>query len=142
MRLWSIHPQHLDPVGLVALWREALLAQAVLAGRTRGYARHPQLQRFREHGDPLAFIASYLSVLALEAEHRGYSFNRSKIELPATGICSEVTLGQLTFESRHLKRKLRNRNLSAYRRVSGLSVLSPHPCFKIIPGKIASWERV
>jgi hypothetical protein len=37
---------YLDGRGLVALWREALLAQAVLRGRTRGY-RHPQLARFR-----------------------------------------------------------------------------------------------
>lgn len=43
MRLWSLHPQYLDAKGLVALWREGLLAQAVLAGQTRGYKRHPQL---------------------------------------------------------------------------------------------------
>jgi hypothetical protein len=43
MRLWSLHPQYLDPQGLVALWREALLAQAVLRGKTRGYKHHPQL---------------------------------------------------------------------------------------------------
>ncbi|HEU5178767.1 MAG TPA: pyrimidine dimer DNA glycosylase/endonuclease V, partial [Burkholderiales bacterium] len=32
MRLWSLHPKYLDARGLVALWREALLAQAVLRG--------------------------------------------------------------------------------------------------------------
>lgn len=37
MRLWTLHPKYLDPKGLVALWRETLLAQRVLAGRTRGY---------------------------------------------------------------------------------------------------------
>ena len=47
MRLWSVHPKYLDARGLVALWREALLAQAVLRGRTNGYVHHPQLQRFR-----------------------------------------------------------------------------------------------
>ena len=47
MRLWSLDPAHLDRQGLVACWREALLAQAVLAGRTRGYRHHPQLERFR-----------------------------------------------------------------------------------------------
>ena len=41
MRLWTLHPQYLDPRGLVALWREALLAQKVLLGRTRGYRAHP-----------------------------------------------------------------------------------------------------
>ena len=43
MRLWSIHPRYLDSMGLVALWREALLAQAVLRGETKGYKFHPQL---------------------------------------------------------------------------------------------------
>jgi hypothetical protein len=29
-RIWSLHPKYLDARGLVALWREGLLAQAVL----------------------------------------------------------------------------------------------------------------
>ena len=33
MRIWSLHPEYLDSRGLVALWREALLAQAVLRGQ-------------------------------------------------------------------------------------------------------------
>jgi hypothetical protein len=33
MRLWSLHPEYLDANGLVALWREALLAQAFLQGK-------------------------------------------------------------------------------------------------------------
>ena len=52
MRLWTLHPRYLDARGLVALWREALLAQKVLRGKTRGYRAHPQLQRFREQADP------------------------------------------------------------------------------------------
>ena len=32
MRLWSLHPCYLDPAGLVAVWREGLLARAVLRG--------------------------------------------------------------------------------------------------------------
>jgi hypothetical protein len=43
MRLWSLHPQYLDPAGLVAVWREGLLARAVFAGQTTGYKHHPQL---------------------------------------------------------------------------------------------------
>ena len=46
MRLWSVHPRYLDTAGLTACWREALLAQKVLTGATRGYRRHPQLERF------------------------------------------------------------------------------------------------
>ncbi len=36
MRIWTLHPQYLDRQGLVALWREGLLAQEVLRGQTRG----------------------------------------------------------------------------------------------------------
>jgi len=54
VRLWSVHPEYLDSRGLVALWREALLAQAVLRGETRGYRRHPRLARFRARPDPTA----------------------------------------------------------------------------------------
>jgi Pyrimidine dimer DNA glycosylase len=60
MRLWSIHPSFWDRQGLVAVWREALLAQKVLQGETKGYRSHPQLQRFRSSGDPLGAIAAYL----------------------------------------------------------------------------------
>jgi len=52
VRLWTFHPRYLDPQGLVALWREALLARVVLLGRTRGYAHHPQLLRFQQQPDP------------------------------------------------------------------------------------------
>jgi hypothetical protein len=44
MRLWSLHPCHLDAKGLVALWREGLLAQKVQACETNGYRNHPQLE--------------------------------------------------------------------------------------------------
>jgi hypothetical protein len=30
MRIWSLHPKYLDSKGLVALWRESLLAKNVL----------------------------------------------------------------------------------------------------------------
>jgi hypothetical protein len=42
MRVWSLHPQHLDGKALVALWREGLLALAVVQGRSCGYRHHPQ----------------------------------------------------------------------------------------------------
>ncbi|WP_245747334.1 pyrimidine dimer DNA glycosylase/endonuclease V [Frateuria terrea] len=49
MHLWTPHPKHLDRQGLLALWREGLLARAVLRGQTRGYRQHPPLERFRGH---------------------------------------------------------------------------------------------
>ena len=58
---------YLDARGLVALWREALLAQAVLRGRTRGYRHHPQLARFRDVASPCGGIAQYLRVVHAES---------------------------------------------------------------------------
>lgn len=64
MRLWTVHPRYLGAKGLVAAWREALLAQKVLAGRTRGYRAHPQLRRFQAHPWPPGAIAAFLRGLA------------------------------------------------------------------------------
>ena len=83
MSLWSMHPRYLDRTGLVALWRQALLAQQVLAGRTRGYRRHPQLERFRALHCSSAAIGAYLGTIADEAQRRGYRFHRAKIEIRA-----------------------------------------------------------
>jgi hypothetical protein len=139
MRLWSLHPQYLDAKGLVALWREGLLAQAVLAGRTRGYRNHPQLERFRDHHGA---IAVYLRHVADEAESRGYEFDRSK--LPAIDVAPviEVADGQLRFEWQHLCAKLRDRDPARLRRFAKIINPLPHPFFIVVPGSVAGWEKV
>ena len=58
MRIWSLHPEYLDSRGLVALWREGLLAQAVIRGETKGYRYHPQLARFRRRPSALGEVGS------------------------------------------------------------------------------------
>lgn len=143
MRLWTVHPRHLDAAGLVALWREALLAQAVLLGRTRGYTRHPQLERFRGTADPAARIAGYLRVVADEAKARGYAFNASLIATSGGphGRIPE-TKGQLLYEWEHLGRKLRRRSPTWCRKhVAGAQPTS-HPLFRIVAGGVREWERV
>ena len=72
MRLWSLHPRYRDAQGLVALWREALLARAVLRGQTTGYRHHPQLERFRRHPAPRSAICAYLAEVHAEALRRGW----------------------------------------------------------------------
>lgn len=141
MRLWSLHPHYLDRQGLTACWREALLAQAVLAERTKGYRRHPQLERFREQRDPLASIGSYLTGIVSEATARGYSFDPTKIIRTAPARHRiEVTDGQLAREQQHLLAKLAARSPD---RVSSLSeeAPNPHPLFTAIAGPVADWER-
>lgn len=140
MRLWSLHPEHLDPKGLVALWREALLAQAVLAGETRGYTNHPQLDRFRAQRDPLACIATYLREVAREAERRGYAFDASKIRDAKTRARLRVTRGQLDYEWQHLAAKLRIRNPQLHRAMPAEP--RAHPLFTIVDGPVEPWEKI
>lgn len=141
MRLWSLHPGLLDRQGLTACWREALLAQAVLAGRTRGYTRHPQLQRFQEQAEPLESIGAYLLGIADAAEARGYRFDRARIEapaLPGLAVRMPVTDGQLRHEWEHLRSKLAARDPQRLRFARRPVA---HPLFVVEPGPIEPWER-
>jgi hypothetical protein len=140
LRLWSLHPLYLDARGLVALWREALLAQAVLCGRTRGYRLHPQLQRFRDAPAPRAAIAAYLRAINTEALRRGYRFNTGKIGRGRPRSRLPVTRGQLRFELAHLRRKLSRRAPDWRRRLPARAVPRAHPVFRTIPGGMATWE--
>jgi hypothetical protein len=142
MRLWSIHPAYLDSKGLVALWREALLAQAVLHNKTRGYRNHPQLIRFRQHPNPKGAIATYLRAILKEASDRGYKFDRSKIIPGSIRKPITVTTQQLRYEIRHLQRKLKDRDPQACTRIRTQKTLKPHPLFRIQQGPVASWEIV
>lgn len=141
MRLWSLHPRYLDPQGLVALWREGLLARAVLRGETRGYKAHPQLERFLAQRSPAAAIERYLLGVHAEAGARGYAFDRSKIGRPRPRDPIPVPEGQLQYEWEHLMRKLSARNVQAYERWRAIAVPECHPCFRVVPGEIESWER-
>ncbi len=141
MRLWSLHPEYLDARGLVALWREALLAQAVLTGETKGYRRHPQLERFRAGGRPAALIAEYLRAVYAESIKRGYRFDSEKIGRSRTTAQLDVTSGQIDFEWRHLMNKLESRAPERYEEYLAEDSPLPHPLFRVISGEIADWER-
>jgi Pyrimidine dimer DNA glycosylase len=141
MRLWSLHPSLLDGIGLVALWREGLLAQKVLLGRTKGYRFHPQLDRFRACDDPVAAISTYLWAVSEEAGARGYAFDTSKIALRLSPISLFVTQGQLEFEWKHLRRKLSVRDPGRYRSLT-VAKLRSHPMLRVIAGGIEPWEVV
>jgi hypothetical protein len=140
MRLWTVHPRYLDARGLVALWREALLARAVLRGRTRGYRHHPQLERFRAHRRPLAAIDAYLHGVLAEADARGYAFRRARVGVRRPRIVLRATRGQLAHEWRHLLRKLKQRSPAVHRRWRR-NAPAPHPLFRVVAGSVAGWER-
>jgi hypothetical protein len=141
MRLWSLHPRYLDQKGLVALWREGLLAQKVLLGQTKGYTNHPQLLRFRSHGNPLSMISAYLNGVCDEAWVRGYRFDRARIiEAPCCGQVEE-SAGQLLFEWAHLLAKLERRAPALHDRYFSIESIEAHPLFRIVPGGKKEWER-
>ena len=141
MRLWSLHPKYLDRQGLLAVWREALLAQKVLQGATKGYRHHPQLIRFRNSPDPLSAVATYLSAIADEADRRGYTFDRSKIGSGYIDNKLPVTLGQVRFEWKHLKIKLQRRDPVRCARFTGLDMPEAHPLFEVVEGEVETWEK-
>lgn len=146
MRLWSLHPQYLDQKGLVALWREALLAQAVLrriakGERNVGYANHPQLSRFLAQRAPMATLARYLRAVHEESLNRGYRFDASSIDGAGDSRRIEVTAGQLRFERRHLLAKLERRDPDRCVRLIADPLPAPNPLFETVPGEVADWER-
>lgn len=138
--MWTLHPKYLDAKGLLALWREALLAQKVIQDQTVGYRNHPQLRRFKAHPDPAAAVATYLQFVYEEAASRGYHFSREKIQTDDRAVRMMSTQGQLMYEWEHLKKKLKQRDWSKYEAVAAIIEPEAHPMFYILPGEIESWE--
>lgn len=162
MRIWSLHPKYLDPQGLVALWRETLLAQAVLRGETKGYKNHPQLQRFKDLDLNLDSnldypqnihaknaIAKYLESVWIEATARGYSFDKNKIgiiHITPLPITMTVTEGQIAYEWQHLLKKLQHRSPTMYQQwmpshKAPCIIPEPHPLLTLVPGAVQAWEK-
>jgi pyrimidine dimer DNA glycosylase len=142
LRIWSLHPRYLDRQALIAGWREALLAKAVLSGLTRGYRHHPQLLRFQQQPDPVKCIDAYLDALYEEAILRGYRFDRSKVG-PVCAVTSiETTTGQVAHEWERLLQKVASRSPDWLPKLTAVSVPECHPLFTVVAGPIASWERV
>jgi hypothetical protein len=142
MRLWTVHPKYLDAQGLVALWREALLAQKVLRGATKGYRHHPQLRRFQAQPQPVAALAAYLKAVHVEATRRGYRFDGRKIVADRARGKIPETSGQLLYEWEHLRRKLKLRAPELHRQFREIKTPDAHSLFRITPGTVRDWEKV
>jgi len=142
MRIWSIHPKYLDSKGLIAVWRETLLAKKVLENKTKGYKNHPQLNRFKEGEDSLNCINQYLAEVYQEALRRNYSFDKKKFKKTFTASSLPVTHGQLDFEIKHLKAKLKKRDPKKWKEVHAITQFDPHPLFTVIPGNVEPWEKI
>ncbi|MEM2130381.1 MAG: pyrimidine dimer DNA glycosylase/endonuclease V [Candidatus Bathyarchaeia archaeon] len=133
MRLWLIHPKYLDCKGLVAVWREGLLAKKVLQGKTKGYVNHPQLAIFKDFEKSADLINAYLFQIYLEAKRRGYSFDFSKIEPFNLKEAVTITSEQLKEEFQVLLEKLRVRDKRKFEELKNftLNKLEPNPVFRI-----------
>jgi pyrimidine dimer DNA glycosylase len=140
MRIWSIHPKYLDAKGLVALWRETLLAKHVLEGKTRGYRNHPQLERFKLAERPQDAINQYLAAVFDEACARGYNFDEKKIKWNYEPASIIVTTGQIKYEAAHLLDKLKKRDKAKFKELNRLRRFKTHPVFKRVRGKVERWE--
>lgn len=140
MRIWSLHPKYLDTKGLVALWRESLLAKNVLEGRTKGYKNHPQLLRFKTQAAPLDCMNQYLAGVFEESLLRGFNFDAKKINQGFSKSLIPVTSGQIEFEGKHLLKKLKVRNPNLFRKYRKHTEWELHPIFVIVEGEIESWE--
>lgn len=142
MRIWSFHPKYLDSKGLVALWRETLLAKNVLENKTKGYKNHPQLERFKNSTNALDSINYYLSIVFVEASTRNFNFDKEKFNQKNKIIKQKVTEGQLKYEFEHLKQKLLVRDLKKLEEIKFVQLPDPHPLFLMINGNIESWEKI
>ncbi len=142
MRIWSVHPKYLDAKGIVALWRETLLAKNVLEGNTKGYKNHPQLNRFKAVEKPLEAINQYLAEVWDEATRRGYNFDRTKIDFDFQKIKIDVTLGQLQYEFNHLLKKLEQRDPERYKQFEKLKMVDCAEIFDVKEGEIEKWEII
>ena len=142
MRIWSLHPRYLDTKGLMALWRETLLAKNVLEDKTKGYKNHPQLNRFKASKQPINAINYYLKSVFLEAEKRNFNFNRSKFAEIKDIDKINVTTEQLNFEKNHLLNKLKLRDEKKYNEIIDLVDFETHPLFNLIDGEIEPWEKM
>lgn len=141
MRLWSIHPSYLDSKGLVACWRESLLAKNVLEGKTVGYKNHPQLKRFKEYSSPVKAINAYIYELLLEAKKRKYKFDEKKVK--ATKLVEAISVNdeQLNYEYEHLLEKVKKRSSEKYEEIKNTKQIKTHPLFKEVKGPIEAWEK-
>jgi len=143
MRLWSIHPKYLDNKGLVAVWRESLLAKKVLEGKTKGYKNHPQLKRFKDSNSPILLINQYLLFIFNESQNRGYKFDKTKINIIESieELKIKVTNKQIEYEYQHLLHKLTVRDLKRFEQIKKIKQIDPNPLFEIKEGEIEDWEK-
>ena len=142
MRLWTIHPKYLDSSGLIACWRETLLAKHVLKNATKGYKNHPQLIRFKKSPDPVLYINYFLYQIYLESVNRGFNFDKSKVDFKQVSSKLNTTTKQVEYEFNHLQKKLKLRSPDKYTENSKVKKIDVNDIFTVVKGKIEDFEKI
>lgn len=119
-----------------ALWREDLLAQAVLTEETRGWRSHPQLTRFAGQPRPLDAIGFYLAAVREEALLRGYSFDGTKIRCQISDVERiPISVWQLGYEFGLLLNRTKVRSSPWYETLRKLTAIpEANPVFRVVEG--------
>jgi len=153
MRLWSIHPEYLDVLGLVAAWKEGIQGINALKrsmkepeNKSIMFLNHPQLKRFKSTGNPIKYLNWYLSEVFYESLKRGYKFNKNLIEIPTEkeDAIIPVTTGQIKYEVKLLmyKYEYERKRKPTGNKLFNIAELYLHPLFYKVCGEIEEWEKV
>ncbi len=145
MKLWSLHPRHMDHTRLLALWRTALAARDIIEGRASDYRVDRSIYRFMGRLDSDRAINTYIYYIWLEAKGRGYRFAREealKKELIDTEIKIPVTSGQLLFEAWKLLTKISQTNPDWISRLAIEKCFEANPVFRVVEGLPDPREKI
>lgn len=121
----------MDVKGFVALWREGILAQKVLRGKTKGWKNHPQLNRFKKHPNPVLAIGTYLRYIYEESKRRDYEFNENKIYQESNDLEPvKVSRDFVSKEIEQLKEKLKTRDPEKHEELLEAQEIELNPAFQ------------
>ncbi len=122
-----------------------MLAQKILMGVKKGesarYLNHPQMERFKKHKNPLGALATYLFYVWKEDVWGAYGFDKDRIKGVLIEERMEVTSGQLEYEFKHLKKKLKIRDAEKYKELLTIKEIEANPFLVVKKGPVASWEK-
>lgn len=148
MRLWSLNPKYLDPLGLSRNYFEGLRGYNTLIGLTKIWKNHSQLIRFKKY-DPIPYLSFYLQNVLEEAIRRDLDWTTQSILKPITNDYTQsmsVTEGQIEYEINWLHHKMKNRQKVHQKYIDLLESernnVELNPIFYKVSGDIEFWEKI
>lgn len=130
MRIWLVHPELLDRMGFLGMWREAIMAKNALTRERHGYQNHPALNIFKNTPWPVQAVNTYLHHLFKESINRGYNFNQKYLSDSLSEKKITISKDELTEDFNELQKRLSERAPDKYRENLGAEVIA-HPLFEV-----------